>query len=124
MVLVKGAGLPDTDHLQMQMVLLAGAGIDDPEMGFGQVEVTAHQGQQATEHHGFDLAAIGRADHAPGGLLGIGRHVLTTDNTDGPVLRRFGDGGDGVLAHVVAVVDPAVEQERLPPPGQCSQWRR
>ena len=93
-------------------------------MGFGQVEMATHQRQQPSEHHRFDLGAIGGADHAAGELLGIGRNVLTTDNTDGPVLRRFGDRGDGVLAHVIAVVEPAAEQERLPPQGQCSQRRR
>ena len=108
----------------MQVVLLPGAGVDHPEMGLSQVEMATHQRQQASEHHRFDFTAIGGADHAPGELLGIGRNVLTTDNTDGPVLRRFGDRGDGVLAHVIAVVDPAVKRGRLPPPGQCSQRRR
>ncbi len=108
----------------MQVILFPGAGVDHPEMGLGQIEMATHQRQQASKHHRFDLGAIGSADHAAGELLGIGWNVLTTDNTDGPVLRRFGDRGDGVLAHVIAVVDPAAERERLPPRGQCSQGRR
>ena len=95
----EGAGLPHPHHLQVELVLLPGAGVDDPQMGGLQVEMAAHQGEQAAEHHRLDLGALGRADHAPGELGRIGRHVGPAHHSDGPVLERLGDRGNGMLAH-------------------------
>ena len=83
----------------MELVLVAAAGVHHPEMGQLQIEVATHQGEQTTEHDRLQLGAIGGADHTAGGLGRIARHVVATHHTDGPVLHRLGDRGNGVGAH-------------------------
>ena len=95
----EGARLPHAHHLQMQAVLFAATGVHHPEMGLGQVEMAAHQREQTAQHHRLDLITLGGADQATGKHIGLGRHVDAPHDADGPVLVRFGDRGDGVLAH-------------------------
>ena len=83
----------------MQAVLFAATGVHHPEMGLRQIEMAAHQREQTAQHHRLDLIALGGADQATGKHIGLGRHVDAPHDADGPVLVRFGDRGDGVLAH-------------------------
>lgn len=83
----------------MQATLLTAAGVHHPEVGLGQAEVAAHQRQQPTQHHGLQLLAVGGVDRTAGELLGVGGHIDATHHTDGPVLQRFGDRWDGMVAH-------------------------
>ena len=98
---IKGAGLPDTHQLEMEMVLLAAAGINHPEMGGVQVEMTPHQGEQTSQNDCLKFRAVLGAEHTTGQLLGIRRPIVATHHSDGPVLHRLGDRGNGVLAHGV-----------------------
>ena len=93
------AGFPHSHHLQVELVFLPGAGIDHPQVGGLQIEVPAHQGEQAAQHHRLDLGALVRADHAPGELVGVGGYIAAAHHSDGPVLHRLGDRGNGMLAH-------------------------
>ena len=68
-------------------------------MGNRQIQVTAHQGKQPTEHHGLNGSAVGAANQTTGELVAIGGFVDAAHHADGPVLQRFGDRGNGVLTH-------------------------
>ena len=116
----QGARLPNPHHLEMELVLVAAAGVHHPEMGQLQVEVATHQGEQAAEHHRLQFAAIGGADHPAGGLGRIARYVVATHHTDGPILHRLGDRGNGVGAHGGG--ENARQGRSIC--GQCSQHRR
>jgi hypothetical protein len=61
--------------------------------------MAAHQGEQAAEHDRFDLTAIVGADHSAGERFSFCGDVQPPHDPDGPVLRRFGDRRDWVLAH-------------------------
>ena len=58
-----------------------------------------HQGEHATEHHCLNLTAIGADQGATGELVLVAGFVQPTNHPDGPVLQRFGDRGNGVVAH-------------------------
>jgi len=100
----QGAGLPYAHHLQMEPLLfIAGAGIHHPEVGFRQIEVAPHQGEQPPQHNRLDLHAIGGVNGPTGELLGVRRHIGAPHHANGPVLQGLGDRGDGVLTHVANV---------------------
>ena len=83
----------------MQLVRVAGAGIHDPEMGLGQVEMAPHQGQHPTQDHSLDLTAVGGLDHPSGQLLRITGPIGPPDHPNGPVLHRFGDRRNRMVTH-------------------------
>ena len=83
----------------MQPPILPGAGIDHPEVGLLQVEVTPHQGEQASQNHRLELGALCSADDPPGELLRVCRHIDTSHHAYGPVLGGLGDRSDGMFTH-------------------------
>lgn len=58
-----------------------------------------HQGEQATQHHGFNLFTILGVDLATGELVGIGGHIGAPHDADGPVLERLTDRRNGMGTH-------------------------
>ena len=95
----QGAGFPHAYELQVQLLLVAGAGVHHPEVGLGQVEVPPHQGQDPPQDHRLNRGAVGGFDHPPGELLGIAGPIGPSDHTDGPVLHRFGDRRNRMVTH-------------------------
>ena len=61
--------------------------------------MATHQREHPAQHHRFDLGAVFGLQGAAGELFGIFGHVGPPHHTDGPVLHRFGDRGNGVLTH-------------------------
>ena len=96
---IQCARLPHPHQLKVQGVFFFRAGVHHPEMGHRKVEMAAHQGEQAAQHHRVDFRAVLTAQHPAGELLRVGRHIGSAHNTDGPVLHRLGDRGNGVLTH-------------------------
>ena len=95
----EGARLPHPHQLQVQLAGIAVAGVGHPQVGLGQIKVAAHQRQHPAEHHRLDAAAVLHLNAAAGELLRVVGQVGPAHHTDGPVLHRFGDRGNGVLTH-------------------------
>ena len=58
-----------------------------------------HQRENSAEHHCLHLTAFGIDQRAPGELVIVAGFVKPTNHPNGPVLLRFGDRGNGVVAH-------------------------
>jgi hypothetical protein len=68
-------------------------------VGLIQGQMPPDQGENSTEHNGFQGDTLGIGQRSAGELLGIGWGIGTPNNPDGPVLQRLCDRGNRMGAH-------------------------